>query len=189
MKQPLPIRLVWARDLRGAIGKDGGLPWFLPADLAHFQRETKHSICIMGRKTFQSLPKREENESPLPGRPLIIMSKDPTFLPPERVGLSRTITDALGRASMIASHFPKHLKTIDILGGAQIYDLWWPIALEVVETVVHTEVEGADTRIPAGLCPTESSGWEIVKTHRHERDTKHRYTMDFIWWRRTNDTR
>lgn len=183
MKQPLPIRLVWARDLRGAIGKDGGLPWFLPADLAHFKETTKHSICIMGRKTFASLP-----SGGLPGRPLIIMSKDPTFLPPERVGLSRTVTDALGRASMIHAHFPKHLKTIDILGGAQIYDLWWPIAFEVIETVVHTEVEGADTRIPAGLCPTEAGGWEITKTHRHMRDAKHKYTMDFIWWRRRNDT-
>lgn len=177
----IPIRLVWARDLRGAIGKNGGLPWFLPADLAHLRETTKHAVCIMGRKTFQSLPSGH-----LPGRPLIVMSKAPTFLTPERVGLSRTITDALGRASMIASHF-KHIKTIDILGGAQIYDLWWPIALEVVETVVHTEIEGADTRIPAGLCPTEASGWEITKTHRHERDAKHRYTMDFIWWRRTND--
>jgi len=176
LKNPLPIQLVYARDLNGAIGKGGSLPWVLPADMLHFREVTKNTICIMGRKTWESMP------STLPGRPMIILSRDLTLKPPERVGLSRTIHDALGRASMIAGHFP-HLTAISILGGAQVYGDFFPLASNIIETIVHTRVEGADTYLPAGSYPS-AAGWELVKERTHTKDSRHLWDVDFLWWQR-----
>lgn len=176
MKNPLPIQLVYARDLNGAIGKGGSLPWVLPADMLHFREVTRNTICIMGRKTWESLP------SMLPGRPMIVLSRDPAFKPPERVGLSRTIHDALGRAGMIASHF-RHLTSISILGGAQVYGDFFPLASHIIETVVHTRVEGADTYLPAGSYPG-AAGWVLTKEKTHAKDSRHLWDVDFLWWQR-----
>ena len=62
--------LVYARAANGTIGKDGGLPWHIPADLKHFKEVTMGKPMIMGRKTFESFP------APLPGRRHIVLSRD-----------------------------------------------------------------------------------------------------------------
>lgn len=62
---------VLAVDAQGGIGKDGGIPWHLPADLKHFKEITEHSVVIMGRKTWESLP---DVAKPLPNRINIIVT-------------------------------------------------------------------------------------------------------------------
>ena len=64
------IVLVLARAANGTIGKDGGMPWHIPADLRHFKQVTKGSPMIMGRKTFDSLP------GLLEGRRHIVLTRD-----------------------------------------------------------------------------------------------------------------
>ena len=51
------VSLIWAQTAAGVIGRDGGLPWQLPADMAYFRAVTLGKPCIMGRRTFDSLPK------------------------------------------------------------------------------------------------------------------------------------
>ena len=51
-----PITLVVARAQNGVIGRDGKLPWHIPADLKRFKALTMGSVMVMGRKTFESLP-------------------------------------------------------------------------------------------------------------------------------------
>jgi dihydrofolate reductase len=65
-----------ARARNGVIGKDGGLPWRLPGDLAFFKKTTMGKPVIMGRKTWDSLPIK-----PLPGRLNIVLSRDGSFEP------------------------------------------------------------------------------------------------------------
>ena len=60
---------IYARAANGVIGKDGGLPWHLPADLRHFKALTSVKPMIMGRKTFESLP------GLLPGRRHIVLTR------------------------------------------------------------------------------------------------------------------
>src|SRR5512147_2535664 len=59
-----------ARARNGVIGRDGKLPWHLPADLKRFKAQTMGKPMIMGRKTFESFP------SPLPGRRHIVLTRD-----------------------------------------------------------------------------------------------------------------
>ena len=65
--------LVYARAANGTIGKDGGLPWHIPADLKHFKEVTMGKPMIMGRKTFESLP------GILPGRRHIVLTRRDSF--------------------------------------------------------------------------------------------------------------
>ena len=67
------IVLVVARAANGVIGRDGKLPWHLPADLKHFKAVTMGTPMIMGRKTFESLPRL------LPGRRHIVVTRDPAW--------------------------------------------------------------------------------------------------------------
>ena len=73
----MELKLIYARSRNGVIGREGQLPWHLPADLAHFKQTTLGQAVVMGRKTWESLPKR-----PLPGRPNIIATRNLDFLAP-----------------------------------------------------------------------------------------------------------
>ena len=63
----MKISFVWAEDEAGWIGKNGQLPWHLPADLKHFKTVTDHHPIVMGARTFASIGR------PLPNRPNIII--------------------------------------------------------------------------------------------------------------------
>ena len=69
----MAITTVLARAINGVIGRDGTLPWHIPADLKRFKALTMGSAMIMGRKTFNSLP------GVLPGRRHIVMTRDPSW--------------------------------------------------------------------------------------------------------------
>ena len=78
-----PITLVVARAQNGVIGRDGKLPWHIPADLKRFKALTMGSVMVMGRKTFESLP------GLLPGRRHVVLTRDPQLAAP-RAPRSRT---------------------------------------------------------------------------------------------------
>src|SRR3712207_9573257 len=67
------ITLVVARPQNGVIGRDGTLPWHIPADLKRFKALTMGSVMVMGRRTFESLP------GLLPGRRHIVLTRDPDW--------------------------------------------------------------------------------------------------------------
>ena len=71
MNASVKLCLIVARARNGVIGKDNDLPWHLSDDLKHFKATTKGCPVIMGRKTWESLPRR-----PLPGRDNIVLSRD-----------------------------------------------------------------------------------------------------------------
>ena len=131
MKEGPDIVLVLARATNGVIGRDGGLPWRLPADLKHFKALTLGHPMIMGRKTFDSLP------GLLPGRRHIVLTRDPHWV----ADGAETAPD-IATAIQVANASP-----IMVIGGAEIYGLFLPIATRIELTEVDIEAQG-DVAIP-----------------------------------------
>lgn len=130
------ISLVVARDRNGAIGREGGIPWHIPADLKFFARETTSTACIMGRRTWESLPERFR---PLPNRLNLVVSSG---TPDGAEHVFGSIEDAIK-----AAHEAKYAHICGI-GGAKIYEAMMPIADRLVITEVDLAVEDADTWFP-----------------------------------------
>lgn len=125
------IAAIVAMDEGRVIGREGGLPWHLPEDLAHFKRLTSGHIVIMGRKTWDSLPPKFR---PLPGRINIVISRSPNSLTiPEGVCAASSVDDAIAKARARASSS----QIIWIIGGAQIYAEALPRCDELYVTSVH----------------------------------------------------
>ena len=85
------ITLILARADNGVIGRDGGLPWRLPADLKRFKAQTMGRPMVMGRKTFESFP------APLPGRRHIVLTRDRNWSA-DGAEVVHSIADALATA-------------------------------------------------------------------------------------------
>ena len=124
--------LIYARARNGVIGKDGQLPWHIPADLKHFKALTIGKPMIMGRKTFASFPK------PLPGRRHIVLTRDANWQA-EGAEVAHCVEQALTLAGD---------GEVAVIGGAEIYALFLPLANRVELTEVHADYEG-DTHMPA----------------------------------------
>lgn len=132
MKRP-KITLVVARARNGVIGKDGALPWHLPADLRHFKRVTTGTPMIMGRRTFDSLPRL------LPGRRHIVLTRDRNWRA-HGAEVVHTPEAALAAAA--------DADRVSIIGGADIFAAFLPLADAIELTEVHGDIEG-DTVMPA----------------------------------------
>lgn len=116
-----------------AIGKDGGLVWDLPSDLARFRTLTKGHPVIMGRKTWESLP---ENRRPLPNRTNIVVTRDPNYKA-EGAFVATTIEAARTHAEQSPG-----ADQIWVIGGGEIYKLALPITDELWLTEVDDDVPG-----------------------------------------------
>ncbi|HEX6375299.1 MAG TPA: dihydrofolate reductase [Allosphingosinicella sp.] len=127
----MTVTIVVARARNGAIGRDGGLPWRLPADMKHFKAVTLGSAMVMGRRTFDSLP------GLLPGRRHIVLTRDPEWRA-DGTETALSVEDALDLAGD---------EPVSVIGGAEIIALFLPHADAVELTQVHAEPE-ADTFMP-----------------------------------------
>lgn len=129
------IVLIYARAANGVIGLDGTMPWYLPADLKHFKRLTMAKPMIMGRRTYESFGK------PLPGRRHIVFTRDEGWSGPE-AEVVRSVGEALELAAQ-----DNDTGEVMIVGGAQIYGLFLPLAHRVELTEIIDEIHG-DTHMP-----------------------------------------
>jgi dihydrofolate reductase len=120
------IILVLARATNGVIGVDGKLPWHIPADLRHFKQITKDRPMIMGRKTFDSLP------GLLEGRRHIVLTRDRSW-EEEGAEVAHSVEEALKLAN--SPH-------VCVIGGAEIYRLFLPLADRIELTEVALEPKG-----------------------------------------------
>ncbi|PPF42416.1 dihydrofolate reductase [Pseudoclavibacter sp. AY1F1] len=100
----MTVGLVWAQARGGVIGAEGGIPWHVPEDLAHFKAVTLKHPVIMGRKTWDSLPERFR---PLPGRRNIVVTRQPDWAAEgaERAG---SLEDAMALAGSSADSSSDH---------------------------------------------------------------------------------
>lgn len=125
---------IYARAANGTIGKDGELPWHIPADLKRFKRLTMDTPMIMGRRTFQSLP------GLLPSRRHIVLTRRERW-DSEGAELARSPEQALDKAG---------IGTVSVIGGAAIYDVFLPLAQRVELTEIHRDYEGDVFMPPLG---------------------------------------
>ena len=133
------VELIVARADNGVIGHQGRLPWHLPADLRQFKITTMGAPMIMGRKTFDSLP------GLLPGREHIVVTRD-TDWQAEGVKVAHSRDEALALAA--------GAERVSVIGGAEIFDLFLPLADRIELTEVLENVPGdtimADPRAAGG---------------------------------------
>jgi dihydrofolate reductase len=141
------VTLVVARAANGVIGRDGTLPWYLPEDLKRFKALTMGTPMVMGRKTFESLPRL------LPGRRHIVLTRDPEWQA-EGAEVAHDPAEALRIADA-----PR----LSVIGGADIFRLFEPIADRAELTEVHAAIEG-DTILP----PFDPAVWKEVAREPHE---------------------
>jgi len=138
------IVFVLARARNGVIGRDGQLPWHLPADLKHFKAQTIGKPMIMGRKTFESFP------APLPGRRHIVLTRDPRWSA-EGAEVAHDVESALALAGS---------GDVAVIGGAEIFALFLPRADRIELTEIDAEPEG-DAVVPA------FTGWHETRRETH----------------------
>ncbi len=139
------ITFYLARATNGVIGRDGQLPWRLPADLKRFKALTMGKPMIMGRKTFESFP------SPLPGRRHIVLTRGDWTA--DGAEVAHSLADALAMAG----------GDVAVIGGAEIFALLLDRAERIELTEVHAEPEG-DVAVAA------FTGWTEVAREDHPAD-------------------
>lgn len=156
------VSLLVAMDRAGAIGKDGALPWHLPADLRRFKALSLGKPILMGRKTAQSLGRA------LPGRRNLVLTRhgQPPFAGMEAVA---SIDAAL---QAVQGEVPE----LCVIGGAQVYALALPLADRLHATHVDTVVAGADTFFPA----VDLAAWPVQARQWHPADATHAHAFEFV---------
>ena len=153
-----------ARARNGVIGRDGQLPWRLRSDLAIFRAITMGKPVIMGRKTWESLPKR-----PLVGRTNIVLSRDGSF-EPKGCLVCEDFSEAVGIARDQAED--DGAREICVIGGASLFEIALQKARRIYLTEVDAEVEG-DVVLP----PIDESRWREVRCERHEAGDNDEYAF------------
>jgi dihydrofolate reductase len=142
-----PITIVVARAQNGVIGRGGKLPWHISADLKRFKALTMGSAMVMGRKTFESLP------GLLPGRRHIVLTRD---------------RDWTAEGAVVANNVEQALRLaggerLSVIGGADIFALFLPMADRIELTEVLEDVQG-DTGIAD---PRGSGEWRETWSEDH----------------------
>jgi dihydrofolate reductase len=137
------------------IGRDSRLPWSISEDMKRFRELTRGWPCVMGRKTWESLPKK-----PLPGRPNIVVSK--TLARPGGASVFPSLEDALEHC--------KDFAKVYICGGGMIYREAMEYADSIELTLIHAEYEG-DAFFPE----IDPSLWEEEEREDHEKFSFIRY--------------
>jgi dihydrofolate reductase len=127
-----------ARADNGVIGRDGGLPWRLPADLKRFKAMTLGRPMVMGRKTFESFP------APLPGRRHIVLTRDRSWS-----AAGAEVVHDVDAALALAGD------DVAVIGGAEVFALFRDRADRIELTEVHCAAEG-DVTMPG------FDGWREV---------------------------
>ena len=143
----MSVHLLVAAAENDVIGRQGDLPWRLPADLKRFAASTRGGTVVMGRNTHESIVARLGH--PLPGRRTIVVSRTlPGAAGVEVVRTPEEAVDAAGPGDWF------------VVGGAAIYAALLPVVDVVELTRVHAEVDG-DVRMPEGWL----DGFTVVDEH------------------------
>jgi dihydrofolate reductase len=144
------ISFVVAVARNGVIGRNGGLPWHISTDLKRFKAMTMDKPLIMGRKTWESLPKK-----PLPGRVNIVITRQKNY----RAEGALVVTDVPS-----ALEAAGEAEEICVIGGGEIFDMFLPQTDRIYLTEVDLEVEG-DTFFP----PLDPAQWTETAREIHPR--------------------
>src|SRR3990167_9709871 len=156
------VSLIVALSENNVIGKEGGIPWYLPADLAHFKQTTMGHPIIMGRKTHESIGKS------LPGRYNVVITRQENYKAADGCVVVHSLDEALALPKVKAA------AEVFIIGGAEIYKQSLPLADRIYLTRVLTKIEGDK------FFSFDESKWREISREEHQTDNKNQYDYDFI---------
>lgn len=166
------ISLILATSRNRVIGIGDKLPWKLPVDMAWFKKNTMGKMVVQGRKTFDSIG------SPLPGRENVILTRDKNFSYP-MVTICRTFEAVM---SLIETHQVSNPEAeVMIIGGAEIYSLFEPVANKIYMTSVDVDIHDKDAVLAP---PFDTEPWEMVYEEAWVRDKKNPYSGTFYIFER-----
>jgi dihydrofolate reductase len=165
----MKVSLVAAVAENGVIGKNNDLPWHLPDDMKFFMEVTKGHYVILGRKNYESLPKKFK---PLPNRVNIIVTRQKDFDAPGCMVVN-TMKEALAIARDNGE------EEAMVIGGSEIYALALPSADRLYITEVQAKVDG-DVHFPE----FDKKKWNEVSRIRHEKDERHAFAFEFVLYER-----
>jgi dihydrofolate reductase len=155
------VSLIVAVGRKHEIGKDGVMPWHLPADLKHFKAKTLGKPVLMGRKTLVAISR------PLPERRNLVLTRDTAF----QAAGCETVS-SLEQAITRASSAPELM----VIGGGEVYRLTWEWADRIYLTRIQADVEGADTFFPS----VDDGRWREMSREDHRADAKNPYDYSFL---------
>jgi len=164
------IVIIAAAAENGVIGRDNRIPWRLKSDMQRLKAITLGKPVVMGRKTFESLPR------PLPGRTNIVVTRDRNYRANGAV-----VTNSFEHAQAVAlgDALRRFATEIAIIGGAEIYAQWMDAADILDITEVHADIEG-DTRFPA----IDAAQWEEVSRVRNPAGPDNSADFSYVTYRR-----
>lgn len=168
---PIPsLVLVVARGSNGVIGRDGDLPWRLRSDLQRFKAITIGKPCIMGRKTWESLPLR-----PLPGRLNVVVTRDEGYGEDGQAKGALVCTN-LDEAIEIAREQADEdgVDEVCVIGGAALFEAVLPRAKRLYITEVDAAPDG-DVHFPA----FDAERWIEVASEAHPAGEKDDHAFVF----------
>lgn len=156
------ISIIVAVDDNNAIGRGGDLLCHLPNDLKHFKRVTEGHTVIMGRRTFESLPKGS-----LPNRTNIVITSGKAESFPKCL-VARSLQEAFELCTDDNEPF--------IIGGGQLYRTTFPMTNTLYLTQIHHAFDDADTFFPE----IDFDEWTLVEKEEHRADERHKYNYTFL---------
>ena len=139
------IVLVVAIADNGVIGKGGAIPWHISDDMKRFKALTLGHTVVMGRKTWDSLPKK-----PLPGRINVVVTRQKDWQAEGAV-----VANSLGQATVGTSG------TVMVIGGAEIYERALPLASRIELTEIHQDFDGEARFV------LDRTGWHEALREEH----------------------
>ena len=162
------ITIVAAVSENNALGKNNGLIWHLPEDLKRFKKLTSGHCIIMGRKTFESLPKMH----PLPNRHNIVITRNRDFKI-DGVTTCSSIEEAIKVSNYDNQPF--------IIGGGEIYKLSMKYTEKIELTKIYKTFE-ADTFFPK----IDGNKWELVKEEFHKKNDVNNFDFSYLTYLKIN---
>ena len=165
----MKLSAIVATDRIGTIGKDGDIPWYLPADLQYFKRITLGHPVIMGRKTFRSIGR------PLPKRTNIVLTRDPFFTATGTV-VVHSLREAVGHPAVTEA------EEAFIIGGGEIYAKSLPLVSTIYKTFVDARIDDGDAFFP-DLDPDQ---WSETWSEAYRPDGKNEVAYRFARFDRIN---
>lgn len=160
------IAIIAAIDKHNALGFENKLLFYLPDDLKRFKALTTGHTVVMGRKTFDSLPK-----GALPNRRNIVLSRN-TELELPGAEIYSSLDEALAHCEGEEQVF--------IIGGASVYKQAMPLADRLYLTEIDAEAEKADVYFPM----VNEEEWREIKRDAHLADSRHPYDFTFVDYER-----
>ncbi len=161
------ITLIAAMDRNRLIGRDGQMPWHLPADFDWFKSQTMGKPIVMGRKTFAAIGR------PLPGRRNLVLTRQWDW---EAAGVE--VIRSVDEINDL------HAPEVMIIGGAQLYEQLISSAERLLITHIDADFGSGDAFFPA----IDPQVWHVVSQHDHSVDDRNAHHLTFSEYRRVDAT-